>query len=356
MWRSNEPVDDRGLVERLWYGRDSLASAARTALIPVERVFGGIVGARDILYDAGWLPEIETRIPAVSVGNRTVGGTGKTPIAAWLAQGLLARGAHPAIILRGYGSDEPLVHKTLNPTVPVVVNADRVRAVEEAARSGADIAVLDDAFQHRRIQRLADLVLVNADRWTKEVRLLPAGPWREPLEAIRRATLVVVTRKAATAARVDEVHEHLARVARGTPRVSVRLEPDELVNADGSGATRPLESLSGLTVRAILSIADPHAFVAQIAAHGVSVVPRIFPDHHPFSAAEVAGLASELDRNEIVICTLKDAVKLAPAWPRLGPPLWYVSQRAIVERGVGGLERVLDDLVRVRSGTPPTAG
>jgi tetraacyldisaccharide 4'-kinase len=352
-------VDDRGLVERLWYGRDSIASAARTALIPAERVFGGIVGARDILYDAGWLPEVGTPIPAVSIGNLTVGGTGKTPMAAWVARGLAARGAHPAVILRGYGEDEPIVHQKLNPDIPVVINADRVIAVQEAAKRGADIAVLDDAFQHRRVQRLADLVLVSADRWTGEVRLLPAGPWREPLEAIRRATLVVVTRKAATDVRVDEVHEHLARAARGIPRVSVKLQPNELVSADGSGATRPLDSLRGLTVRAILSIADPHAFIAQLDARGISVAPRIFPDHHPFPPADVVRLASEFDPREIVICTLKDAVKLAPAWPRLAPPLWYVSQQVLVERGVGGLERVLDDLVRVRStssGTSPTAG
>ena len=349
-------MDDRGLVERLWYGRDSIASAARTALIPVERVFGGIVGARDILYDAGWLTEIAPKIPAVSIGNLTVGGTGKTPIAAWVARGLAVRGAKPAVILRGYGDDEPLVHRALNPGVPVIVNADRVAAVEDAARAGADIAVLDDAFQHRRVQRLADLVLVSADRWTGEVRLLPAGPWREPLEAVRRATLVVVTRKAASDARVDEVHEHLVKAARGIPRVSVRLEPNELVNADGSGAIRPLESLRGLTVRAILSIADPQAFVSQMEAYDVSVVPRIFPDHHPFTPTDVVAIARQFDQSEVVLCTLKDAVKLAPAWPRLAPPLWYVSQQVMVERGVGGLERVLDDLVRVRSGTSPTAG
>jgi len=136
----------------------------------------------------------------------------------------------------------------------------------------------------------------------------------------------------------------------------VRLELDALVNSDGSGAIRPLASLRGLTVRAILSIADPYAFVAQLDAHGVSVVPKIFPDHHPFTAAEVVSMAAEFDRSEVVICTLKDAVKLAPVWPRLAPPLWYVSQQVMVERGVGGLERVLDDLVRVRSGTSPTAG
>src|SRR5262249_5255836 len=153
-----------------------------------------------------------------------------------------------------------------------------------------------------------------------------------------------------------EVHEHLARAARGVPRVSVKLSPNALVNANDSSATRPVESLRGLTVRAILSIADPHAFVAQLDARGVSVVARIFRDHHPFCAAVCVRLASEFDSSEVVICTLKDAVKLAPAWPRLAPPLWYVSQQVMVERGVGGLERVLDDLIRVRSGTSPTAG
>ncbi|HEY9228527.1 MAG TPA: tetraacyldisaccharide 4'-kinase, partial [Gemmatimonadaceae bacterium] len=85
-------MDSQEIVERIWYGDDSMASTLRTVLLPAERVFGGIVGARDILYDAGWLPASETPIPAISVGNLTVGGTGKTPMAAWIARGLAARG------------------------------------------------------------------------------------------------------------------------------------------------------------------------------------------------------------------------------------------------------------------------
>jgi tetraacyldisaccharide 4'-kinase len=351
---------ERGLVNRVWYGRDAIASALRTALVPAERLFGGIVGARDILYDAGWLPARETAIPAVSVGNLTVGGTGKTPIAAWIAEGLASRGARPAVVLRGYGDDEPLVHETLNPSVPVVIGADRVAAIDQAARAGADIAVLDDAFQHRSAQRLADLVLVSADQWTPNVRLLPAGPWREPLRAIRRATLVVVTRKAATAQIIDSVHERLARVAPGVPRVSVHLAPRDLVRVAGDlgadASTRPITALAGATVRAALSIADPEAFVSQLEAAGARVHQAIFPDHHVFSDREIAWLAGDSGRDDWVVCTLKDAVKLAPRWPRLGAPLWYVSQQVVVERGVGGLERVLDDLVRARSAISPTVG
>src|SRR4051794_8502017 len=100
--RSSTPVSDdpSGFIDRVWYGADDLASAARAVLMPAERIFGAIAGARDIMYDAGWLPVQDTALPAVSVGNLTVGGTGKTPIAAWIARGLAMRGAKPAVILR----------------------------------------------------------------------------------------------------------------------------------------------------------------------------------------------------------------------------------------------------------------
>jgi tetraacyldisaccharide 4'-kinase len=343
----------------VWYGRDRLASLVRAVLLPLERVFGGVIGARDIMYDAGWLSTHATALPAVSIGNLSVGGTGKTPISAWIAHGLAARGAKPAVILRGYGADEPLVHRTLNPAIPVVVSPDRVAAIKEAARLGANIAVLDDAFQHRRAQRVADFVLVSADRWTDEVHLLPAGPWREPLRAIRRATLIIVTRKAASEAQVAAVHMRLAAIAPLVPRVSVQLAPSELVcvaqqsdeDATGASEVRPMSALRGATVRVIAAIADPSAFIKQLEAAGASVEASLFPDHHAFTPAEISEFVGTVARDAWVICTLKDAVKLGPQWPRLAPPLWYVSQQVMVERGVGGLEHILDELVRGRSQT-----
>jgi tetraacyldisaccharide 4'-kinase len=348
-------VDD-GFVDRVWYGDGAFASMSRAVLSPAERVFRGVVGARDILYDAGWLPTYDTTIPAISIGNLTVGGSGKTPIAALVAQGLASRGLKPAIVLRGYGADEPLVHQRLNPDVPVITNPDRVAAVAEANRLGADIAVLDDAFQHRRVRRVADLVLVSADQWTPEVHLLPAGPWREPLKAIRRATLVVVTRKAVDDKVVESVHERLSQIAPAIPRVSVRFELGDLVDARNPSSTRPIGSISGSEVHAVLSIANPSAFIRQLEQLGATVRPSIYPDHHNFSQQEVAKIVSEHDGIEGVVCTLKDAVKLAPHWPRLAPSLWYVSQHVMVERGVGGIERVLDDVARAREKTPSTAG
>ena len=350
---------DRGVVDELWYGTGPLARASRVLAAPAAGVFRALVGARELLYDAGWLQTSEPALPVVSVGNLTVGGTGKTPIAAWVARELLERGAKPAIVLRGYGGDEQLVHQTLNPTLPIVVAPDRVAGVAEASRRGATVAVLDDAFQHRRIRRAADFVLVSADRWTRDARLLPAGPWREPLSAARRATLVVVTRKAASDSVVDDVNAALAAAAPSIPRVTVRLELDALVRAADDNAhpeVVPLRAIADTAVRAVLSIADPRAFVRQLERAGARVAVSAFLDHHTFTELEIARIVDALRPGEWAICTLKDAVKLAPRWPRLAPPLWYVSQRVTVERGVGGLERILDDLARPRASAPTTSG
>lgn len=346
------------MIERVWYGEGAVAAVTRRLLAPAERVFSGVAGLRDMLYDAGWLPTHEPVIPAISIGNLTVGGTGKTPIAAWIARELAARGAHPAVVLRGYGNDEPLVHRTLNPQIAVVLGADRVEAIGRAQKLGADVAVLDDAFQHRRVRRIADFALVSADRWTAAVHLLPAGPWREPLRAIRRATLIVVTRKAATASAVDAVNERLAMVAPKVPRVTIGLEPRELVCATNPSERQPLAVLKGGRVRMVAGIADPASFQAQLERLGAHVTPYVFRDHHAFADVDLASVTAGLGPDERVVCTLKDAVKLSARWSRLGtlPPLWYVSQQVMVERGVGGLEHILDDLVRTRFKTPPTAG
>ena len=170
--------------------------------------------------------------------------------------------------------------------------------------------------------------------------------------------MVIVTRKAADEAAVEMVHRRIAEVAPSVPRVSVHLVPAELIRVgpDAKGESLGLEALRGKTVRALLSIGDPRAFVRQMESLGARVNATIRPDHYAFSAAEIASLTSGMRADDIVVCTLKDAVKLAPLWPRLAPPLWYVSQQVMVERGVGGLEHVLDDLVRARSGTSPNAG
>lgn len=343
---------DHELVERIWFGRDAGSRAVRAALAPLGWLYAGGVAARGALYDRGALGAQELALPAISVGNLTVGGTGKTPIAADIVRRLRERGARPAVVLRGYGGDEPLVHARLNPGVVVVADADRVRAVLEAASQGADVAVLDDAFQHRRARRDADIVLVSADRWARDPRrTLPAGPWREPLGGLRRASLAVVTRKAANDAAVEAAVRGCRAAAPGVPVAVAHLAPGDLRRMDDP-ATTPLEALRGRRVLAIGAIGDPSAFHAQLAHAGASVIPRTFADHHAFTAAEARALANDARQADLAVCTLKDAVKLDPLWPRADRALWYVSQSVRVERGEDALQNALDHVLGTR--THPT--
>jgi tetraacyldisaccharide 4'-kinase len=335
----------REVVEHVWFGNDLVARAARAALLPSEVLYRAAIGMRDALYSARILQAHEPALPTLSVGNVTVGGTGKTPVAAWIASELVERGKRPSIVLRGYGDDEPLVHTRLNPSVPVIVESDRVLGIAKARDAGATIAVLDDGFQHRRVSRAADLVLVSADGWSSSQRLLPAGPWREPLEALRRATMILVTRKAAADAEVDAVNTALAAAAPRIPRSTLHLELGALEAASavkGEEAHRPLSDVSGREIRVITAIGDPHAFVRQLEALGGRVRAVLYPDHHRFDAEEIVQFIRSVPADGLAVCTLKDAVKLADRWPREAPTLWYVSQRVSVERGIGGVEHILD--------------
>jgi tetraacyldisaccharide 4'-kinase len=341
----------------LWDGDGAGARVARAALAPAAALYGAAVRRRNARFDAARPPDAE--LPALSVGNLTVGGTGKTPVAAWCVAQLRAAGAHPAVVLRGYGDDEWRVHEHLAPGMPVVAAADRTAGVRRARGLGADCAVLDDAFQHRRVARLADLVLLSADRWTGRVRLLPAGPWREPLGSLARADVAVVTRKAAADTAVDAV---IGAMSRAVPRLAVAvvaLRLAEVVTvagaeprADGGSAPprRALRWLAGRRVVVASGIGDPAAFLAQVAAAGAQVAAhRAWPDHHAFGAAEAAQLARLGAGADGVLVTLKDAVKLGPRWPREGPPLWYVSQTVVVERGADVLQQALSRVLAARA-------
>lgn len=330
-----------GAIERAW-ARDGLAARALT---PLSWLFAAGTGLRNALYDLGVLRSVRLALPAVSVGNLSVGGTGKTPVAAWVAQELLRLGARPAIVMRGYGADEPLVHQRLNPDVPVIVSPDRVAGAAEAARCGATVVVLDDAFQHRRARRDLDLVLVAAEQGSAK-RLLPAGPLREGPRALRRASMLLVTRKTATLAAAEAVAADWTGYS-GAPASGVlALVPGALRDArDASAVPQALDALQGRRVLAISAIGAPSAFAGQLAALGAIVTQASFPDHHAFDARDAAALAERAAGVDVAVCTLKDAVKLGPLWPRFAPPLWYLSQAVVVERGAAPLLEALQRLI-----------
>ena len=296
------------------------------------------------MYDSGLFHADDFSVAVVSVGNLSVGGTGKTPIAAWIAHALAERGIKPGIVLRGYGGDETLVHQRLNAHVPVIVESDRPRGIREAIAQGADIVILDDAFQHRRAARDADVLLVDADSWSGSTRLLPAGPWREPLRSARRASLVIITRKTADKATVEATRRAFAAAAPHVPIAIVHLTPGEL-RSTATGQTLPLHALRGADLTAIAAIARPDSFFRQLIELGAVVRPHSFADHHAFTRSEARYLAGQANNSDFVVCTLKDAVKLESIWPAEAGSLWYVSQRLKIEEGQPHIDRMLDDLL-----------
>ncbi|HEX6944295.1 MAG TPA: tetraacyldisaccharide 4'-kinase [Gemmatimonadaceae bacterium] len=332
----------------LWREDGGWAPVARAALGPASLLYRAATGVRNTMYDRGLLSVSRPPVPVISVGNLAVGGTGKTPVAAWMASTLKARGGRPAIVMRGYGGDEPRVHELINPDVPVFVNADRAVGIREAARSGADIAVLDDAFQHRRVSRLEDVVLVSADQWREPIRLLPAGPWRELPSALSRASMVVITRKAMDGPQAESLLARLAPLTRTGVGAVAALEPGDLRNVV-TGEARSLSDIRGSRVLAAAGIGDPDSFAAQLREAGAHVEMRSFPDHHVYDVPDIERLTRDANVFDHIVCTLKDAVKLGPRWPREGLPLWYVSLRCRIEVGVTEVSAMLDRVLAARS-------
>jgi tetraacyldisaccharide 4'-kinase len=343
-------------LERLWYGHGAADRLARALLAPASWSYATVAAVRNGLYDHGLLTAHATPVPVLSLGNLSVGGTGKTPLAAWAAGRLRAAGARPAVVLRGYGDDEPSVHAKLNPEIAVVTDADRVRGVLRARELGADCAILDDGFQHRRIRRIADWVLVAAEQWSEDLRVLPAGPLRESVQGLERADILIVTRKSAPREVADRVAAQLAGLLRDRHAVAIcHLASYAVVDAMTTHR-EPLSWLHDRRLTAVAAIGAPDPFFAQLAAQGAQLDPMSFPDHHAFDARDVERIVRSGARNDGVVCTLKDAVKLVPLWPRAGPTLWYVSQRAVMERGSAALDASLGVILSARVGASPTAG
>jgi tetraacyldisaccharide 4'-kinase len=336
------------VAERAWAGRTPGERALRAALVPAAVAYGAVTSLRNRLYDARWLAV--TRVPArvLSVGNITVGGTGKTPAALWLAERLAARGWRPAIVARGYGKrrrgvvvvgedgralvtpedgGDEAVLLARRFAGPVVTGERRAEAAAFAcARFGVDAIVLDDGFQHRALARDADLVLTTED--TAAGWPLPAGPLREPAAGLGRARALLAV-------------DGPPPPDRGVPVFRGRLVPTGVV-APGSATPAALATLAGRTVTALAGVARPARFVATLEDAGIRVGRLLrYPDHHPYGAADAVDIARALAQGPVVT-TEKDVVKLE-RFPGLAG-LAAVRVALEVERG--------EALVDLLAGTP----
>ncbi len=325
----------------LWLSRTPVARLARVALLPAGAVFRAVTLLRAGLYQRGWLATRRLPLPAVAVGNLTVGGAGKTPIAAWVARFYVARGRKPGVLLRGYGQDETLVHRRLVAAAVVVPDADRAAGARRAAADGADVLVLDDAFQHLEVSRDLNVAVVGAESLEAAPWPLPAGPWREGWGALARADLIVVTRKQATA---EAARDLATRLARRWPAIPVSVAHLGLQHLEGmrSGTRQSLGVLQGKRVVAAAGIADPHGFAAQLRAAGASVQLVAYQDHHPYRDADVARLVRTAGEADYVVVTEKDAVKLRGRWPAAAPEPLVAVQEVEWEVNGGAMARALD--------------
>jgi tetraacyldisaccharide 4'-kinase len=314
-------------IVRSW----SHGGAARYALGPLAWGYRLGIAARRAAFRSGLSSVHRISIPVVSLGNLTVGGTGKTPAALWLAEWLQARGERPVIVTRGYGGnlDGRIVtvgrdgHALYDPREigdeavllaerfkgPVVCGADRVAAAKVVLEEhDGSVLILDDGFQHWRLGRDMDVLLVDGRVGFGNGALLPAGPLREPLAALKRADAIIIT-KATAGTRVAEI---LVRYAPHVPTFAADLAARSLVvSDDGILLTRPLGDLVGRRVVTVSAIAQPQSFyelLGQLEVRPVEVLE--FPDHHQYTQADWHRITQAAHRADLVVCTEKDIVKL----------------------------------------------
>ncbi len=315
-------------------------------LYPFGLIYGGLWRIREMLPgNPARLP-----VPVISVGGLTVGGSGKSPVAAEASRTLLGAGLKTALLSRGYGrspgdslvvvsdgrevlahagaaGDEPVMLARAVPGLVVIVCADRARAGRLAiARYGAEVLVLDDGFQNRRLRKDLEIVTVDGRRPFGNGRLLPAGPLRMPASEIARADVIVITKLGGD----DDpapVRDAIAAQARGVTILEGRTVPAEIRDVE-TGKSLSIDIMRGRKVAAMCGVAEPESFAQLLDQEGMKVAGRFFfADHHVYGAQDVRRVRERAHAIEAVITTEKDAVKLDPAWLRGEPPVLVLATR-----------------------------
>lgn len=347
-------MSGRERLERGW--ERGFSAGAGGVLAAMAGGYRGLLGAREWLYARGLIRAQALDCPVVSIGNLTVGGTGKTPAVELAVRTLASLGLRPAVLSRGYkrsgggvqivadaasirldaeeAGDEPFLLARRLPGVPVVVGASRYEAGRVArARFGVTALVLDDGFQHRTLGKDLEILMARADRPWGNGRLLPGGPLREPLRGLARAHLVVAT----GARRLDEAAEVSATVRRVAPAVPVLTAvhvPTECFESSAMRFVR-LDALDGARLLAFAGIGSPAGFRRTLRETAAKVVDfQEFADHHWYTREELTRLerrATEV-RADGFVTTEKDWVRLRPL-PPLARPVYVLSVRLMLTSG-----------------------
>jgi tetraacyldisaccharide 4'-kinase len=352
--------------------REIVSGRQRTLGAAVFRAVAGLaetpmrwaVAWRNRRYDRGAARIKCVPAPVISVGNLTLGGTGKTPLVAWVAQEIERAGHGVTLISRGYGgqgseqNDEARELALRLPHVAHLQNPDRVAAARQALAADPNHAlVLDDAFQHRRLARDLDLVLLDASEPFGYERLFPRGTLREPPTALARAQAVILTRAdLLDAAGRAEIRARVARLAPQASWAEVCFSPRQLRNT--AGEVQPLATLQGRPVLAFCGIGNPAGFEHTLNTAGLRVLGmQVFRDHQAYGAAELAQLAKWAPGHPgaaAIVCTLKDLVKLKTT-AIAGLPLWALEVQVEFLTGEDALRCRLRKTLATGFDSPPSA-
>lgn len=295
-------------------------------LWPLSLLFRGVAALRTTLYNIGLISAYRATVPVISVGNLTVGGTGKTPVTDTLVKRLIARGLCVAVVSRGYGGrfrgpvgtvsqgdgrilmtpqdagDEPCLLAVRNPSLHVYVARKRTLGVKAAEAAGAQVIILDDGFQHLAVCRDLNIVLLDARAPFGNGQLLPAGPLREAPGALHRADLVIMTHAGRPN---DREIPFPGPVLRCRHRLA-----EHLLTLDGREVS--WSTLTGQSVLAFAGIARPDDFFAALQARGVVLSGTLaLNDHQDYSGEQLNRLLQSCDNKKLLVTTEKDAVKLS---------------------------------------------
>jgi tetraacyldisaccharide 4'-kinase len=282
---------------------------------------------RNVLYDKGILPTYRMDVPVISIGNITAGGTGKTPFVRKLAAAMADRGCRPAILMRGYRrsaggiSDEQalLAEQLKDRNIPVHAEPDRVAGARHvlAKHKEVNTFILDDGFQHRRLARDVDIVLIDATNPFGHGHVHPRGLLREPLSGLARASCLIITRcEQVAAGQLEQIESELRRYARSAPILRTRFQHSGLRSASISASASPdilLADLRSKKIFAAAGIANPHPLESSLRTLTNHYLGDLFfPDHHDFTAGDVAKIISQAAaaHADAIVITEKDWTKI----------------------------------------------
>jgi tetraacyldisaccharide 4'-kinase len=339
----------------------SIASHGLRGLLWVaSQPYGFVIRVRNWMYDRGWLPSKSAALPVISIGNLTAGGTGKTPACAMVARWFRNRGVRVAILSRGYRAledgtnDEARELESLLPDVPHLQSPDRCAMAELADQElGMQLLLLDDGFQHRRIRRNLDVILIDATEPFGYGYLLPRGMLREPIRSLRRADMVIATRSdQVDRQRLSELRN---RVQRYNPKAAwLEAEHAAVSMVNSQGNHQDLSSLQCRKILAISAIGNPNSFETTLSRLGAEVLDHtVFADHHPYSRIDIERLENQIatmnPKPEMIVCTGKDLAKLETATLG-GVPLYALL---VTMRIVNGEMIFEEHMQRVLNLVPP---